>query len=211
MPLSVARRSILNPEVQSLNCFQFFQFVFKNFKKEWEQLCTLHTDVQKDLPEKHRSSDMIPYHLALIVEALEKGMVASSFFSPQLLSKACVGDIFIYIDPAYDPDPTNRNIPPGTHVGFIDEIIMKENEDIQLRLIDASSRRKARFSDLSDPEGTKLKKSSVGYSQVVLEKSEKEGLWKCIIPGLGKPMRRIYILRWKKEADETTNIQDKKS
>ena len=86
----------------------------------------------------------------------------------------------------------------GTHVAFINGItVRRDQSEISLSLIDASCRRKRRFTDPSNPEKTQLVDSNVDYSIATLTPNEKhKGLWLYTTPGLGTVLKKVYILRY---------------
>lgn len=198
--LMFLRENIRNPAFKDLRCYEFVNTALEQSNShKWQHVLRLHGKIQLEMPAEHRYEQVIPYHYACLAKTLRKKREEGGDLQEVGLLDVCPGDIFVYIDLGYNPDFSARekeNFSGGTHVGFVDEVI-KDPSFITLRLIDASIRRYGRFSDPSNPEKRFLENSgsNVGYSKVVLFKTDQEGLFWCEIPGMGKVIKEIYILR----------------
>ena len=137
-------------------------------KQAYKELTSLHAAVHDNLPLKHQYSEPIPYHYSLIAERLDH---AKYWGARQIIFDARPGDILIYMDPEYDPDPSQRQ--PGDpigHVGFVDEIqIINPGQSLRIRLIDLSSRRRGRGHTENFNDNSYLKQEGNAYSILTLK------------------------------------------
>ncbi|MBS0185116.1 MAG: hypothetical protein JSS34_01995 [Proteobacteria bacterium] len=197
--LQSAKSSILDPTLKNLNCFQFVAHVLQKDPSKWDAIFVLHEEIQKDLPAEHHYFMPIPYHYSLIAMGLENKTLVSSSLSAVPLGEVRSGDILIYIGLEYNPDVKMMKEPgKGTHVAFIKEVIMNiDQSDISLSLIDASCRRKKRYTDPSNPEKSQLTDSNLGHSTATITASKThKDLWFYETPGLRKMLKKIFILRF---------------
>jgi hypothetical protein len=177
-------------------CYSFVNAVLKNSlpKSSLEELTSLQDKIFETLPLTSQSYPLIPYHFALIAQYLQNDAFCSwQAVSP---SNANPGDLLIYIDPTYDPDPLKRpkNAPSGTHIAFVDKVL----KPLEFRVIDASRRVLGRrllpsFEDTS--KGIKV--GMIAYSHFTLTKmDEGETLYGLKIFGqkVSSP-KNFYLLR----------------
>ena len=199
--LHSAKGSILDPALKSLNCFQFVAHVLKQHPSWWETISALHDEIQKGLPVEHQYFMPIPYHYSLIAVGLENKTLVSSSLSAVPLKEARSGDILVYIGLEYNPDVSMMKEPgKGTHVAFINDVMGMDQSGISLRLIDASCRRKKRYTDPLNPEKSQLLDSNLGYSKAILTPSKThKDLWVYDTPGLRKMIKKVSVLRFMKD------------
>lgn len=190
-----------------INCFDFVNRILKTTLSEptLNELSELHNRVLLTLEPAHRYSEIIPYHYSLISSLLHHNKGSAKYWRNRSLFEAKPGDIFVYIDPNYDPDPHKRipGQPSGTHVAFIDEIVESQtNEFIKMRIIDSSQRKKGRGYTQDYVKMTNHSRASregIAYSTVTLRrtvsnKPQDKILWKCEILGQRKFLKYIFVL-----------------
>lgn len=174
-------------------CYQFVNDIIASSlpKAASAELEALNKNIQAELPLSHRSPEMVPYHYFLVATYLMQKQ-AGNFWRAKNLDEVTAGDLLIYIDPSYNPDPSHRppHQPSGTHVAFVDSVFTDETgEFISLHLVDSSRRFKGRSLNPTDLGwGKKLPplKSGVGYSLLKIKactiSDDTQTLWTCKFP-----------------------------
>ena len=194
-------------------CYRFVDHLLsqESFHHAWEELKKSHTYINDRLPSSHQAEHIIPYHYHLISLSLKTNGLSSQYWSSPPIEEAIPGDLFIYIDPLYDPDPSQRKArqPSGTHIAVIDAVL-KDKGTQSLRLIDASQRLKGRSKTPFSFEDTYFinsKASGIAYSYLHLEFLSKEyafefesnELCQCRFPSQKSVKRYCSLLRLHKK------------
>lgn len=192
-----------------MKCFEFVNRVLRLTLSDsaFQELNQLHNDLLLSLKPEHRYEEIIPYHYFLISSKLRENQNNIIHWRTDDLFNIRAGDLFMYIDPNYDPDPSKR--PPGqssgTHVALVYDVIhIEPNESITICVIDSSTRKKGRGYTphfyQADPHKCGLTKGGIAYSIITLKiqthhsKNEKI-IWKCTILGQRKSLKHATLLR----------------
>jgi hypothetical protein len=199
--LEIARNAIARPEFKTATCFDFVNKVLEEGlpRSHKNELAALHQTIQTAIPKEHRYHTIIPYHYALIASFLKHHRTQAENLQSVLLQDSRPGDVFVYINPLYNPNSLSRKptAPSGTHVAIIDSIQKDENDkSYQIRSIDASARRLMRYVNAETTEKRPLKDSNVGYSFFKVSATLNPNFWKCQIPEYENSLKKIHILRF---------------
>lgn len=137
----VCARSLAVAHQKPATCFELVSYVLaKSAPHAYQELLETHKAILKKLPQNHRSPFFIPYYYSLLpFDSLKH-------WKKVKITDAKSGDLLVYIDEKYDPDPSNRaaGAPSGTHIGFVSEILHHDKEGIKLSILDASKRIRGR-------------------------------------------------------------------
>ncbi len=181
-------RALAISQYEPTSCFAFVNHVLEQkAPKAYKELLTAHEEVVRTLPETHITRDFIPYYYTLLPFEYLKHWRKVEIADIQ------PGDLFIYIDKDYNPDPSSRatNAPSGTHVSFVDSIL-----DTQLVLLDSSKRRRGRHFRQRDSREIPPGKHLIAYSFLDISTDPISGLSEIRFNGQ-KPLvnKYIHILR----------------
>lgn len=194
-------------ERSSLSCFEFVNSVLRETlsRDERQELITLHEVINASLPVAHQYHDIIPYHYHLVARQIQNSTLSPQFWRECPVFEVRPGDVFIYVDPNYEPDPTKRKLgqPSGTHVALIDGILnIVPGHSVTFRMIDSSKRRKGRAYDpnYDTSKGAACYvEEGVAYSTLTLKREDKQSgdypLWRCNILGQRSTKKFVTILR----------------
>jgi hypothetical protein len=155
------------------SCFQFVNNVLEHSAPcAYQKLLENHAILLKRIPEEHQAPHFIPYYYSLLpFEHLK-------YWEKIEVMNVQVGDLFIYIDRDYNPDPTTRveNAPSVTHVAIVDSVLKnKDVGNIELKLVDSSSRIRGRRCCYK--EIAPVKRGSIAYSFLDMLLESTTGLW----------------------------------
>lgn len=195
-------------ERSALSCFEFVNGVLRETLSEeaFNELTMLHKMTNASLPLSHQYHEIIPYHYHLLARHIQNSDLSPRFWRERSVFEARPGDLFVYVDPFYDPDPTKRKIgqPSGTHVALIDEVLnILSDHSVTFRMIDSSKRRKGRgyAPDYDASKGaSSYVEGGVAYSTMTLkllkdEQMDNLYLWRCHILGQRSTKKLVTILR----------------
>lgn len=173
---------------EAVPCFQFVIDVLQQKAPEvYEELTAHHKQLLLKLDERYQTEEMIPYYYSLLpFDHLETLQLVS-------ISDAQPGDLFIYIDKEYNPDPSSRapNTPSGTHVGFINSI-----EEDKIILLDSSKRRRGRCFRTADSNIIPPEKNLIAYSFLTITTDSHTRLSELNFKGQRRLNNKyIYILK----------------
>ena len=136
-------RSFAATQEKPFSCFQFVTHVLaQNAPLAHQELMKNHKIILQNLPAEHCTQDFIPYYYSLLPFPTLK------YWKKIEITDVLSGDLLIYIDNAYNPDPLSRadNIPSGTHVAFVDTVLSNNGTDcLKLKLLDSSNRVRGRL------------------------------------------------------------------
>jgi hypothetical protein len=197
-------RSLAIAQKKPASCFEFVSYVIaKSTPHAYQELLVAHKDILKNLPRPHRTPFFIPYYYSLLP------FHSLSYWSKVNIADAQSGDLLLYIDKNYNPDPSSRaaNTPSGTHIGIISDVL---NHDIaactRFSILDSSRRMRGRcfyhHNELIPPS----KPGRIAYSFLNVLHDPATDLWSVKFDGQ-RPLenKHVYALRIRsKDADIPT-------
>jgi hypothetical protein len=186
-------RSLAVTQQRPATCFELVSYVLaKSTPLAYRELLEAHKAILKKLPPKHRSPFFIPYYYSLLpFDSLK-------YWKKVKVTDVQSGDLLVYIDEKYDPDPSSRaaNAPSGTHIGFISDIIYHDKDGIKLSILDASKRVRGRCLYHLGRLTTPSKPGCIAYSFLNALHNPATDLWKLMFDNQ-RPLenKRLYALR----------------
>lgn|GEM_PF-6590763 len=195
--------SLVSIPVVRCACYEFVNDTL-SFKSPsaFGKLKSLWAEVQKDLSASHQANAIIPYHYDLIIQKIVAQPSLYKGFEVPAISSLKPGDLFIHIDPNYNPDPMHRSpkCPSGgTHIAFVDAVERNEKGVLELRLLDASLvRKKGRSTSIQKPKDQDpwCDIPCVAYSWVNLYGyDDKTKTWNFQFHQMKKTKKRVSVLR----------------
>lgn len=196
---------------KGFSCYQFVQEVMKySYPHAWDDMLLLREEMKTKTPKSYWSDDFIPYTYTQVD-------LSKAYYWRRLgLQDATEGDLLVYLDQHYDPDPASRDkkCPSGgTHVGIIQKILQRTEKQYSFVLLDASQRGKGRHIKSPDniPPYTLNQRLSgiVAYSPVTITKegdSIEAPLYEFGFCGYVYPNKHVHVIRY--IPDETAWIKE---
>ena len=186
-------RSLAVTQQEPASCFQLVSYVLAKSKPHaYQELLAAQKVILKSLPPKHRSPFFIPYYYTLLPFDQLK------YWTKVNVADARSGDLLVYIDKNYNPDPSSRtpNAPSGTHIGLISDVLNQDQECIRLSILDSSKRIRGRCLYHQGRLVIPSKPGLIAYSFLNILHNPVTDLWKVMFDSQ-RPLenKHVYALR----------------
>lgn len=191
--LVTCARSLAIAQQKPASCFEFVNYVIaRSAPHAYQELLATHKVILKNLPPRHRTPFLIPYYYSLLP------FDSLNYWSKVNITDAHSGDLLLYIDKNYNPDPSSRaaNTPSGTHIGIISDVLNYDVAGTRLSILDSSKRMRGRcfyhHSGLIPPS----KPGRIAYSFLNISRDPVTDLCRVIFDGQ-RPLenKHVYALR----------------